>query len=220
METKKKPTAAQLKKRLEKAVVHVDQTKDTKSIFFSDKNLRLTVTEDAAIIATGYHRHIFTNFTASGISRPWLYTKRFVEIALENDCQTDDGYSYTKLFETLKNKEDKTEYNLCWFIDLWLFNIFAPLYGIGESEVESFLVYEDYLHNIARNAIILSEKTEPITNKQFIERVCNNLKDFTKDLDENVLFEKKSDDDFIKEETEAIQQNELDQAMETQTNES
>ena len=169
----KKPTNAQLQKRIANALIHIDRTKDTESIFFVDKGLRLTVNEDYAIIATGFHRHVFNNFTSSGISRPYLYTKRVIEIANENivAVETEDGYSFAKLLEVLKAKEDKSEYNILTYYEWFVFNCFQPLYSIGESEVESFLVYEAYLHNIARQAVLLSEKKEDMTNKQFFNEV-------------------------------------------------
>ena len=114
MEQKKKPTNAQLQKRIENAIVFVPKTKDTISIFFSDKGVRLTVTMDSAVIAFGYSQTIYSNFTAAGISRPYLYTKRVIEIANENlkDIEGDGGYSFQRLLEVLKAKEDKSEYNI------------------------------------------------------------------------------------------------------------
>ena len=51
METKnqKRPTNGQLQKRLERAVLHLDRTKDTQSIYWSDKGCRLTADNDYAI---------------------------------------------------------------------------------------------------------------------------------------------------------------------------
>lgn len=220
MEQKKKPTNAQLQKRINRATIMCERTKDTKEFYFSDKGLRLTAdsTEGYALIATGYHTHVFRSFTASGISRPYLYTLRIIDIATENAdfIKTDDGYSYAKLLEHLKQEEDKTLYNLVTFYGWWLLNIFQGLYSIGTSELETFLVYEDYMHNIARNEILLSEKREDLTNKGFIDRVVENLKSFTENIEEEVLFPKKSDEELIKEEVEAIQANENDELMEGQ----
>jgi hypothetical protein len=173
-EPKKKETNAQLKKRIERAKVHIDRTKNTSEIFFSDKGLRLCVNDDAAIIGTGYHDHVFQPHTSSGVSRPYIYIKRFIELAKENDCVTTDAngnkfYSYQKLMAVLKEKgTDNPDYLVAYYVDLWLENCFNPLYSIGENEVESFLVYEMYLHNIARNAVLLSEKKEDMTNRQFL----------------------------------------------------
>jgi hypothetical protein len=220
METKK-PTNAQLQRRIEKAVLHIDRTKETKTIYLSDKGVRLTVDEEYAIIETNYHRHVFTNVTSNGISRPYIYTKRFVEIALENAVEDkENGYTFTQIVSSLEKKEDKSEYNIMMYIDWWMFNIFQPLYSIGESEIESFLVYEDYLHNIARNGILLSQHDESITNKRFIELVNEKVNEFTKNMQERVILEKKSDEERLKEEIEAIQEQENEQALGIQKDES
>lgn len=209
----KKPTNAQLQRRIQRAVIHLDRTKNNQEIYFSDKGLRLVSDNDYCVIETGYHRHVFSNITSSGISRPWLYTKRIVEIAnghLE-DCKTDNGYSFAKLLEFLKSKEDRTEYNICVFADWWLYNIFQPLYSIGESEVEQFLVYDSYIHNIARNSVLLSEKTDGMTNKEFLRKVAEEEDKFLEDMDERVLFEKKTDEEVARENIEAIQEQELNE---------
>lgn len=220
MEQKKKLTNAQLQKRIENAIVFVPKTKDTISIFFSDKGVRLIADNDGCVIETNYHRHVYSNITSAGVSRPWLYTKRVIEIANENldAIKTESGYSYQRLLDLLKEKDDKSEYNIVTFYSWFLFNVFQPLYGIGETEIESFLVYEDYLHNIARNAILLSEKTEDITNKQFIQKIIDNIKEFTNDLEEHVLLPKKTDEQIMQEEVAAIQEQEQNDAMEAQIN--
>lgn len=220
MEQKKtKPTNAQLQKRIENAIVFVPKTKDTVSVFFSDKGVRLIADNNGCVIETNYHRHVYSNITSAGVSRPYLYTKRTIEIANENleAIKTESGYSYQRLVDVLKEKEDKSEYNIVVYYEWFLFNIFQPLYGIGETEIESFLVYEDYLHNIARNAILLGEKTEDMTNKQFIQKVVDNIKEFTNELEEHVLFPKKTDEQMMQEEIEAIQEQEQNDAMEAQT---
>lgn len=216
----KKPTNAQLQKRIANALIHIDKTKDTESIFFSDKGLRLTVNEDYAIIATGFHRHVFNNFTNAGISRPYLYTKRVIEIANENlkDIEVDGGYSFQRLLEVLKAKEDKAEYNVVTYVSWWLEIIFAPLYSIDESEAGSFLVYEAYLHHIARQAVLLSEKKEDMTNKQFFDKVIKNMQNFIEGVDERVIFHEMTDEEFAQDLIDSFAQNEQEQAMEAQVN--
>lgn len=202
----KKKTNAQWEKIVKNSPLHLNKTRDTKSVYFSDKGLRLTVddNEGYALIATGYHTHVFQKLTASGISRPFLYTQGLIDCALENDCATEAGCSFAKLLEVLKAKEDKTDFYRAMYTEWWMFCCFQPLFLIGESEAETFLVYEAYLHNMARNEILLGEKTEPITNKQFIDRVCDNIKEFSKNMEENVLFDKKSDEEVMREEMEAM----------------
>lgn len=214
----KKQTAAQLRSRLENALIHVDKDKDTKSIFFDDKGLRVTITNDFAIIATGAHQHVFSMLTNSGISRPWIYTQRFVEIALKNDCTIRDEKgnitrSYAKLMDVLKKKDDKVEYNIAWFYDLWLFNIFAPLYSIGESDGEAFIVYEQYMHNLARNAFLLQEHKEDVTNLQFLNAIQEQEKEFVKGLEEQVVLQALTDEQRVQQELSAIQETETESAI-------
>lgn len=216
----KKPTNAQLLRRIKNAVIHIDRTKDTNSIFFSDKGLRLIVDNEYAVVETGFHRHVFTSFTNAGVSRPYLYVKRLIEIADENakDVEVDGGYSFSKLLEVLKAKEDKNDYNIVTYTDWWIFNCFQPLYSIGEDEASSFLVYEAYLHNIARNAVLLSEKKEDMTNRQFFDEVIKNMQDFIEGVDERVIFHKMTDKEMLQANIYALAQNEQENAMEAQIN--
>ena len=219
----KKPTNAQLQRRIANAVVHIDKDKSYQSVYMSDKGLRLETTDEYCVISTGFHRHIFDAFnSAQGISRPYLYTKRVIEIANENlkDIEVDGGYSFQRLLEVLKAKEDKSEYNIVTYVSWWLEIIFAPLYSIDESEAGSFLVYEAYLHNIARQSVLLSEKKEDMTNKQFFDEVIKNMQDFIEGVDERVIFHKMSDEEMAQANIEALTQNEQEQAMEAQINES
>lgn len=220
----KKPTNAQLQRRISNAVLIIDKDKETDSFYFSDKGLRITITMDYAIIETGAHRHVFDFLTPGGnISKPYIYTKRFLEISLENDCAVDDGKggklnSFTKLMEVLKEKEDKTEYNICWFVELWLHNMFSPLYEINDTEVGSFLVYERYMHNIARQKFLLDEHKEDVTNKQFVKEILDLEKSFMEGLTEAVILKAMSDEDRANGEMEALQKMADEQALEGQIN--
>lgn len=223
MNNNKNVTKGELERRIRNAIVLVPKTKDTISVFFDDKILRLTVTDDFAVIETGFHRHVFNQLTPSGVSRPYLYTKRFIEIALENDCIVKDANgkatrSYAKLMDKLKEKEDKTEYNLCWFVDLWFNNIFHPLYGIDETESAAFLIYDNYLHNIARNQIILSEKEKDITNIDFIKQEHELVNKYIDGMKEAVIFHKLTDEERKEQEIKALQEHEQDNLVTEQAN--
>lgn len=220
MEQKKKLTNAQLQRRMQTAIVFVPKDKQTADIYFSDKGLRLTTTSEKAIISFTYSQTVYENWTTSGVSRPYLYTKRVIEIANEHleEIKTDNGYSFQRLLDVLNKKEDKAEYNIVTYYDWFIFNLFQPQFGIAEDEVSSFLVYEDYIHNIARNAILLGERNVDVTNKQFFDMVIERMKEFVGDLEESVLLHKKSDEEVMKENIEAAQEQELNDAMEAQVN--
>lgn len=216
----KKETRASIERKIKSAVVFVPKDKDTESVFFSDKGVRLTVTSDMAVVAFGFSQIVYNNFTMSGVSRPYLYTKRIIEIANENlkDIEVDGGYSYQRLLDVLKEKEDKSEYNIVTYYQWFLYNLHSPQYGIAEDEVSSFLVYEDYIHNIAKNSVLLSEHKEDVTNKQFIESVIANIREFTDGLEESVLLHKMTDEEMAQANIEAIQEQEQEQAMGAQIN--
>ena len=223
MSNNRNATKGELERRMRNAIVLVPKTKDTISVFFDDKVLKLTATDDFAVIETGFHRHVFNQLTPSGVSRPYLYTKRFIEIAIENDCVVYDAKgnptrSYAKLMDVLKNKEDKTEYNLCWFVDLWLNNIFQPLYGIDETESAAFLIYDTYLHNIARSQIILSEKEKDITNIEFVKQEHELVNGYIDGMKEAVIFHKLTDKELQEREISALQENEQEKIIEEQAN--
>ena len=216
----KKETRAAIERKIKNAIVFIPKDKDTTSIFFSDKGVRLTVTMDSAVVAFGYSQTIYSSFNAAGISRPYLYTKRIIEIANENlkDIEVDGGYSFQRLLDVLNEKEDKSEYNIVTYFSWFLQNLFSPQYGIAEDEVSSFFVYEDYIHNIAKNSILLDVRNEDLTNKQFIDKMVANIKEFTDNLEESVLLHKKSDEEIAKEEMEAVMATEQEQAMEARVN--
>lgn len=223
MEQKKK-TRGQLEREISTAIVLVPKTKGTNSIYFSDKGIRLTVTDDYCVISTMYHRHVFDKLTFGGVtdgfSRPYVYTKRVIEIANENlkDIEVDGGYSFKKLLEVLKAKDDKSEYNIVTYYEWWCSVIFDGLYSISEDEVGSWFVFFKYINILATNSIILEEHKEDVTNKQFVEQFISRIKEFTDNVDELILFHALSDEERMKQEIEAIQQNEQERMMEAQIN--
>lgn len=210
---KRKPTNTELTKRIERSPLHLDKTKSTSSIFFSDKGLRLTVDagEGYALVETGFNSQVFQSYTSFGLSRPFLYTERILKMAKENNCATKDGYSYTKLLEVLKKKDDKSEYNIATYYSWYIHNIFSPLYTIGETALESFSVYIDYVYNISKQSILLGEKNEDMTNKQFIDKLVSTMRELTADMSENVILPKKTDEEIVQENIQAMQEEELEE---------
>lgn len=219
---KKKLSNAQLERRMKDAIVFVPRDKSCKEIFFDDKGLRLQVTDNECVISTAFHRHVFAAVTANGYSRPYLYTKRFVDIALENDCVVTDkngnaiGHSYKLLMDILKAKEDKAEYNIATYFDWWSFNCFQPLYGIDENAASQWLVYLNYMHNIAVNSILLDELKEDMTNVDFTKRYLDLMADFTKEIEPNVILHKPTDEEVKKENAEAMQEEQMEQALQNE----
>lgn len=221
--TKKKLSNEQLQRRIEKAVVHLDRTKNTKSVYFDDKGVRLTCDdgEGYAIVETGFHKHVFQYMTSHGYSRPALYISSVIDIALSNDCIVKDAKgeqtrSYQKLLDVVKEKEDLSQYNICWFFQTWMLNIYAPLYSIGETESEAFLLYETYVHNLARMGVILREKKEDMTTHDFVKEVVKEEMEMVEKTPANVLFKALTDEERAEQEMKAMQEMEQEQAVQQQ----
>lgn len=216
----KKATKAQLERRINSAIVFIPKDKDYLGVYFSDKGLRIEITQDKAIISTNFHRHIFEYTTSNGVSRPYIYAQRFVQIAQlhKDEILTTEGYSYNKLLDLLKEQQDPIEYQIAWYVDLWLFNIFNPLYSIGETEGETWFTYWHYMHNIATNAIVLGEHKEPLTNKAFISQYKQLIDEFTSELDEHVIIDTKSDEEKEREMSEAFADAEAELILGTSLN--
>ena len=221
--TNKKPTNAQLIKKIQKAVVFVERVKDTKEIFFSDRGLRLTITDDTAVVSLGGSQiHCFPKVLSTGYSRPYLYLQTFVDIALEKaddgTIMTENGMSYNKLREAL-NKTDGDQQFIFNYVDMWLFNITTPVFSIAEGAPNVHLVTEAYWFNIARTELFLSEKIEDLTNKQFTEKVIDKVKEFMKGAPEIVIFNKKTDEELIQEEISAMEATEAERVIDEQAKE-
>ena len=218
----KKPTNAQLERRIKDALVFIPKDKSCKEIYFDDKGLRLQVTDDACIISTSFHRHVFYAVTSNGYSRPYLYTKRFVEMALENDCTVTDkngnpvGHSYGMLMNILKEKEDKTEYNIATYCDWWMFCLFQPLYSIDENAASQWLVYFNYMHSIAINSIVLDEHKEDMTNVDFVKKYLELMSEFTKDIEPNVILHKETEAEAVENEAKAMAEEQIEQSLQNE----
>lgn len=116
-------------------------------------------------------------------------------LAMGNTDASTDGRSYAAMMERLKAKEDQSDYNVAWYVDKWLYNIFMPLYTIEEDYTSAFLVYESFLHNVARNDIMLREHVSDVTNVEFIKELTRLLQEYAKDWEPQVVFEKMSDEE-------------------------
>ena len=198
----KKPTNAQLQRRIDKAVIHIDRTKNVRDVFFDDKGLRLVECEDVVIVSTNFHQHVFYKVTSGGYSKPCLYISRMIDFALDNDCiETDENgekyRSFEKLIKVLEEKENRDEYYIARYVDWYLFNIFCPLYQIDENAASNFRVYFEYIHNLACNNVFLSEHKDGLTNKQYFEEYKKMMEEFIESITESqILVPEKIEDEI------------------------
>ena len=88
-------TKAQMQRRIEKSPLHLNRTRDFKTIYFDDKGLRLSCddNEGYCLIETSAHTHVFRSITVAGVSRPYLYTKRFIEFAVASGDRDEEFFN-------------------------------------------------------------------------------------------------------------------------------
>ena len=213
MEKDKKESKAQIENRLKNAVLFVPRDKEYIAVYFKDKGLRLEATDDFAIVSTVSHSHVFNKITPSGVSRPYLYIKQMIALAMAYTDASTDGRSYAAMMERMKAKEDQSDYNIAWYVDKWLYNILMPLYTIGEDYASAFLVYEGFLHHVARNDIARREHLSDVTNVDFMKELTRLLQEYAKDFEPQVVYEKKSDDERIQEIADAMNEDKMEEAM-------
>lgn len=213
----KKETNGTLQRKIKNAVVFVEKTKETKSVYFKDRGMHLTVTEDYAVIETNFHRHVFNAVTSSGYSRPYLYTSMIIDTALGCSDKTQEGYSYQKMLEELHKRDNQAEYNNAVFFDWYAQSIFDPLYQIGENQADAFFVFESYIHTLSKNMMLIDSSDEEgnkdITAREFIEGICEKMREFGKNADEYIVLHKRSAEEKVSEEAAALSEIENEQTI-------
>lgn len=210
----KKLSNKQLQARIDKALIHIDRTKETREMYFIDKGLKITTTEDFCMIGTASHTHVFDAITSAGISKPYIYANKILDIAFATDFGTkaDGGmvYSFSKLVEKLKADGKELEYNIVIYYSWYLFNIFFPLYSIDENGASSFLVYFNYLFNLASSQVFLGEHKDGLTTKAFIAQQRLLFDKFLQNVDDMAMFEPISDAERAQREIDAFKEQDTD----------
>lgn len=216
-------TKEQLERRVKNALVFVPKDKSYSAVYLYDHGMKVEVTEDAAVISTNYHKHVFDRLTSAGISRPYIYSRKFVETVIKYKSYATDSegnFILSKLLDYLKScKEDadkRSDYDFCTYYTWWSYNIFSNLYSIGEKMVDSVIVYLTYLANVGRDSILLSEKPDGMTAAAFIDSFIDTFKKLVSSFREGedsgmVLFEPKTDEQVAKETIESLQEQEFEQ---------
>lgn len=216
-------TKEQLERRVKNALVFVPKDKSYSAVYLYDHGMRVEVTEDAAVISTNYHKHVFDRFTSAGISRPYIYSRKFVETVIKYKSYATDSegnFILSKLLDYLESCEDdaakSSDYVFCMYYTWWSYNISSNLYSIGEEWVDSVILYLTFLANVGRDSILLSEKPDGMTAKDFIYSFIDKFNEFAAPFlegedSEMVLFEPKTDEQVAKETIESLLEQEFEQ---------
>ena len=74
----------------------------------------------------------------------FLYTRHVIALAVSNNCLTEDGYSFSKLLNIMK-EQGGYEYNILVYYEWWLMLIFNNLYAIGDDVLSCWIVFFKYI---------------------------------------------------------------------------
>lgn len=223
----KKPTNAQLQRRIDNAVLHVDKTKDTRSVFFDDRGIRITVNEDCATLSNGMYTTIFQRYYFRGETNQYLSLKAMVECAEKHmdkivvkDKKGESHISYKMLDKIVNESQDE---NYSWFtiMSWYIFNIESDLALSAREEFTNavfYSIYEKYAHNVAAMKQFVEEHKDGMTTRGYFKAISEELVKIADGMPDDMMFEAKSDEERAKEAVEAMSKDADEQILEEQAN--
>ena len=170
MEKKKKQTAEQLLKRIERAQLIVDRGNDFKAFHFADRGISIYICKDFVIESTLAHQHVWNKviFDSQGgmrFSEPCIFLERVVELAnihkdsiSEKDADGQLCYSFDKLTKTEGLTEgDKSLLSVA---DSFLSILADAPFAVGIGSLARTSLYTQYYSLIARRISVMPEQKE------------------------------------------------------------
>ena len=109
----KKPTNAQLQRRIDNAIIHMERTKDTREVYFDDRNIRVIVNEDMALLSNGVYSTTFQRYFFGGESNQYACLALLVDCAtkyepkiITQDKKGNKFRSFALLSKVMQEKND------------------------------------------------------------------------------------------------------------------
>ena len=223
----KKPTNAQLQKRISRAIVHIDRTKDTKEVFFDDRGIRIVISDERAIISQLSFMMTFDEIVSGGYSRNYMVLNRMVEMVDEYDCvvvneKGEKSVSFWKLYDSVKNstKEGHEADNgiITKFI-IWFGVMQSSMFMLSERTDFTFALGTQYAMNGIISGSISKFYEKDMTNKELLAEIAKEFDTYRDSVKEEfVVMKKETEEDRKQAIANAIQEQEQEQAMEAQIN--
>lgn len=220
---KTKPTNGQLQRRIDRAVLHIDRTKDTKEVYFSDRGIRIVISDDVAIISRLSYTLMFNKIVPGGFSVNYNVLSSIVDAAQSYDCTAVDKdgnkyISFWKLYESVK-QQDTIEskvylYKLNSFI-IWWSTQQSTMFLMNEEPRFAFMLNAVYVTNTIIGGVISKPYEKDMTNKELFEEISKGLEDFrAKDETEDyVVLKKETKEDIDNAIAAAMQEHENDEIL-------
>ena len=227
MEQKKKLTNAQLQKRISRAIVHIDRTKDTKEVFFDDRGIRIVISDERAIISQLSFMMTFNEIVSGGYSRNYMVLNRIVEMVDEYDCvvvneKGEKSVSFWKLYDSVKNSTKEwheADNGIITKFIIWFGVMQSSMFMLSERTDFTFALGTQYAMNSIISGSISKFYEKDMTNKELLSEIAKEFDAYRNGVEEEfVVMKKESEEDRKQAIADAIQQNEQEQAMEARIN--
>lgn len=223
----KKPTNAQLQRRIDTSIIHMDRTKDTMEVFFDDRNIRVVVNEDVALLENGIYATMFRRYYFGGESNQYLCLASLVECAKKYDdkiiVNNKKGEKIRSFALLVKAMEESNDDGYTWIkvLEWFIYNFEA---NIALAPRENFTnavfynLYEKFAHSAASLEQFSKEHKDGMTNKEYFKSIADKLIAIADEMTETKMFDAISDDEMAKMEIDAMQKNEEERILEEQAN--
>ena len=223
----KKPTNAQLQRRIDTAIIHMERTKDTKEIFFDDRNIRVVVNEDMALLSNGIYSTTFQRYFFGGESNQYACLSLLVDCAKKYETkiitQDKKGNKFRSFALLSKVMQEENDNDHTWILVLsWYIYVFEANIALAPREdftnAVFYNLYEKFAHSAASLEQYSKEHKDGMTNKEYFKAIADKLIEIADDMNEDKMFEPMSDEEMAKKEMEALQRDEEEKILEEQAN--
>lgn len=223
----KKPTNAQLQRRIDTAIIHMERTKDTKEVFFDDRNISVVVNEEMALLSNGIYSTTFQRYFFGGESNQYAClsllvdcAKRYEDKIITQDKKGNISRSFAMLIDAMEKNSDK---DYAWILVLnWYIYTFEANIALAPREdftnAVFYNLYEKFAHSAACIEQYMAEHKDGMTNKEYFRAIAEKLIAIADDMNEDKMFEPISDEEMTKKEIEALQKDADEKLMEEQAN--
>ena len=222
----KKPTNAQLQKRLKNAVLHVDKTKAYRAVMFADRNLKIEIEDDIAIVSRLSYSLCFNKVVAGGYSRIYMVLANIVDMVQRYDCTKESEkvgkyISYWKLWDAVREKEAQQG-------DLGVFTVFSCWFDVLQSTLflcperndEMFALNSIYVLNTYVHEVLSKPYDKDMTNKELSIEISKLFNQYIAEMgEEQVVLHKETKEEREKAIADAMAADEVEQNLEEQANE-
>ena len=216
----KKLTNAQLQKRLKNAVLHIDKTKAYRAVMFADRNLKIEIEDDVAIISRLSYSLCFNKVVASGYSRVYMILANVVDMVKRYDCIKENDKvgkftSYWKLWDAVREKEaEQGDLGVLTIFSVWFDVLQSTLFLCPEKADETFALNTIYVLNTYVHGVLAKPYDKDMTNKELMIEIANEVNEYIAQMgDEYLVLHKETKEEQEQAVADALAEEQVEQAL-------